>query len=203
MTPRKSYVLNEKDLRLINATEGKLRPNYVGIAKELGVSHTAVIKRFNKLVSKDLIKISTLININKIGIKLTLILTEVVSDDYVDELLKRFRECPRIIAMFKVIGEYNLAVLAYAEDESVLNAILGTCMLRTAEGIRRSIVVPITTVLMGNYLKLKIPEKKLKVTPCGLDCSRCRKYLSNECVGCPATIHYRGKLAITEQSTNP
>ncbi len=52
------------------------------------------------MVSRDLIKVSTLVNINKLGIKLILILTEVINDDYIDELLKRFRGCPRIITMF-------------------------------------------------------------------------------------------------------
>jgi len=188
-------IATKKDLQLIRLIDGNLRPNYTGLARKLGVSHTAIVKRVGKLLNMDLVRFSPLINVEKFNFRLVFILMEVTSDEYIDKLITRFRGCPRIISMFKVLGEYNLAVLVYAEDESVLNAILGTCMLRTAEGIRRSVVIPITSVLIGKYLSVRIPTKKLAKTPCGLVCSECRKYLRNECVGCPSTTYYRGFFA--------
>ncbi len=180
---------------MLSVVEGCLRPNYSLVARELGVTHTAVIKRVSRLLDRGLVKFSPLINVEGLGFKLVLILLEVVNDEYISKLLERFRECPRIIHMFKVLGDYNLAVLAYAEDESVLNAMLGTCMLRTANGIRRSSVIPVTSVLLGEYLRIRVPRKEYLETPCGLLCSRCVKYVRRECIGCPATIYYRGTFS--------
>lgn len=73
----------------------------------------------------------------------------------------------KIIFIFKIMEEYNLVALVYAENYKVLDSILGSCMLRTANEVRRSEVIPIQNVLIGEYFRIQIPVKKYINTPCG------------------------------------
>jgi len=47
----------------------------------------------------------------------------------------------------------------------------------------RPFIVPITPCM----------DKK-KITPCGADCATCTLYSSERCLGCPATVYYKGEL---------
>jgi len=194
----KEHALSDKDLILIKSLEGNCRANYKRVADRLGISHTAVKKRVDKLLSKNCVSIITTLNLKKLGFILALLFLEVSTDEHLNKLLEKFRECPRIISMFKTFGEYNMIALIYAENEKVLDSILGTCMLRIMKGIRRSLVMPISDILLGEYYKVKIPVKKWDIAPCGIDCYNCKRYKSKECIGCPAVKCYTGWFSIKE-----
>jgi len=40
-------------------------------------------------------------------------------------------------------------------------------------------------------MKLRLPKRKVAISPCNSDCRKCPGY--NKCLGCPATIHYKGR----------
>lgn len=188
--------LSEEDLALLESLKGKCRANYKRVSEELGVSHTAVRKRVAKLVSRGYVAIEPLLNLKKLGFILALLFLEVASEKHLSKLLETFSECPRIISLFKTIGEYNLVALIYAEDAKVLDSILGTCMLRTMEGIRRSEVVLISDVLLNEYYRLKIPVRRLEKAPCGADCFNCERFRKDKCLGCPAVKCYTGWFSL-------
>jgi len=40
-------------------------------------------------------------------------------------------------------------------------------------------------------MKMRLSKKKASISPCNSDCSKCPAY--TRCLGCPSTIHYKGK----------
>jgi len=192
--------LSVKDLVLIRNLEDSCKVNYKQVADRLGVSHTAIKKRVSKIISRNYISLNVSLNLKKLGFILALLFLEVATDEHLNKLLDRFSECPRIILMFKTMGDYNLAALIYAEDRRVLDSILGTCMLRTMEGIRKSTVIPISNILINRYYNVKIPVQKWEIAPCGVDCCSCKRYRSKECIGCPVTKCYTGWFSIKHLS---
>ncbi|MGQ9691638.1 MAG: Lrp/AsnC family transcriptional regulator, partial [Thermoproteota archaeon] len=167
--------LSEKDIALLKILEDNCKPNYKHISEKLGISHTAVKKRVDKLIAEGDVSLKPLLNIEKLGFSLVLLFIEVSDENYIIMLLKKFKECPRIIHMFRVIGEYNIAVLAYAENKDILDSILSVCLLRTSRGVRKSLVIPVSRMLVNEYFKLSIPLGKLEKTPCGVDCTVCTR----------------------------
>ena len=104
--------------------------------------------------------------------------------------------------MYKRQGEYNLAALIYAEDNKVLDSILGTCMLRVAEGIRKSEVMLIPKILINEYYNLRVPIGGQEKAPCGADCYNCEKLKSNECIGCPSVKYYKGWFSLKSMGSS-
>jgi len=193
---KRQRTLSEKDLAFIKALENNCKVNYKQVARILGISHTAARKRTEKLISNEYISIVPALNLKRLGFILALLFLEVANEEYLSKLLEKFKECPRIIFMFKVMGEYNLVALIYAEDERVLDSILGTCILRTMEGIRKSEVVLIPKILINDYYNLRVPIGEREKAPCGADCYNCERLKSDECIGCPSVKYYTGWFSL-------
>ena len=72
-------------------------------------------KRLEKLLRSDTIKVSTLINPNALGLHPAIVMLEMESAEAMQELIERFKDCPRVIHMFKTIFAYDLNPV-YAEE---------------------------------------------------------------------------------------
>jgi DNA-binding Lrp family transcriptional regulator len=51
-----------------------------------------------------------------------IVLMEMESAEAMQNLLERFKDCPRVVHIFKTIGGYNLIALVVAEDQIPLKA---------------------------------------------------------------------------------
>lgn len=72
------------------------------------------------------------------------VLIETDGSETMQKLLKRFRNCPRIIHMFTTLGRYNVIALVAAENQKTLESIsMERCSIRSEMGIRRSEFYPI------------------------------------------------------------
>jgi hypothetical protein len=112
-------------------------------------------------------------------------------------LIDRFKDCPRVIHIFKTIGGYNIIALVVAEDKDTLESIsVEKCSLRSSGGIRRSEFYPIGDIYFSPFLPVRehLTHKERTVAPCNVDCRPCNRYNTQKCVGCPTTSHYRGTL---------
>lgn len=186
--------MDDKDRKIISALQRSSRPTLSEIGKAVGMSAMGVKKRLDRLEGDGIIKQTTLLNVEKLGVLLAIIAMEVESSEALEKLLGKFRECPRIIKFFVTTGGYNLFALIWAEDLHTLESItLEKCSLRAQPGIRRYEVYPVQEVHYDQFLEVKVVEKG-KEAPCGVDCGSCSRYRDGKCLGCPATAFYRGKL---------
>ena len=195
----KKFKLDKTNLAIFNSLIDNNKINFSKLGKKLGVSHVAVKNKFDRLVDKKIIKLSILINFSKLDFKLGLILLE-VDASALEHLLKIYQKCPRVIYYFELIGQYNLALVFFGENEKTFETILKSCMLYSLKGIHKS-----------NILIYKIPYKDLflpfnftllnrdnEKTPCGTSCKNCGAFNQERCFGCPGSKYYTGVLKIDE-----
>jgi len=187
--------LSKRQVQIIKLLMKDGRMKLKSIGSKLGISHTAVKKHLEAMRRKGVLKISPLLNPEKLGLVMAVLLLEIDRIENIEEVAERFRECPRLVLLSRALGPYNMIGLVVAEDYRVLDILLGECMLRVSEGIRRSEVMPLTTIYQPSHIQIKVPEKIRPRAPCGADCCNCNYFLKEACPGCPATSCYRGWLS--------
>jgi DNA-binding Lrp family transcriptional regulator len=188
--------LDEVDRKIISQLQQNGRTTFEELAKIVGFSSMGAKKRVDKLVKKGIIKVSSLVNIKKLGLQAAIVLMEIESSEALDKLLKRFKDCPRIVNIFTTLGGYNLIALVIVEDQDTLESIsMEKCSLRSSEGIRRSEFIPIGNILYSPFLAFRehLTHKDKTTAPCNVDCRTCKRYKA-ECGGCPAADYYLGKM---------
>jgi len=190
--------LDELDRVLISLLQLDGRISLEEIGRRLGLTGMGVKKRLKKLLDEDLVKVTAAVDVEKLGVKLFLVMVDIGSPPKRMEVLRLLSECPRIIYAFTLIGAYNVCFLLAAEDEYVLESILSyNCVLgRCQEDIRRLEVYSVAKSCIPQHVMLRIylSRRGLEETPCGVSCLACEGYERQGCLGCPATKSYRGSF---------
>jgi len=189
--------LDEVDRKIISQLQLDGRTTFEKLGKLTGYTSMGVKKRVGKLLEKGAIKISALFNPNYLNLCLAILLIEMESSEAIGRLLKRFKNCPRVVYIFNIIGGFNLIALIVAEDLNTLESIsVEKCSLRSEKEIRRSEFYLVGSVQYSPFLPIReyLAHKEMNVTPCGVNCASCERYKSKRCVGCPASKYYKGPL---------
>jgi len=189
--------MDKIDWKLIMQLRSDGRKTYKELGETIGFTSLGAKKRIEKLLKKNIIHISALVNTDALDLRLALILLEIESAETMRKIIDRYSKCPRVINFFTTIGGYNLIALVMAEDQATLESeSMEKCALRSGEGIRRSEFYLIGRVHHYPFLPLKADTLKEKgdITPCGVQCKDCPSFQDEKCVGCPALSYYRGPL---------
>jgi DNA-binding Lrp family transcriptional regulator len=189
--------LDEIDKKMIAQLQIDGRTTLQDLAKVIGFTSMGAKKRLEKLIEKGTVKVSALINPNTLKLHPAIVMLEMESAEAMQKLLDRFKDCPRVIHIFKTIGGYNLIALVVAETQETLESIsMEKCSLRCSEGIRRSEFYPISDTYFSPFLHIRenLAHKERTVTPCNVNCDPCNRYETQKCVGCPTTSYYKGSL---------
>jgi Lrp/AsnC family leucine-responsive transcriptional regulator len=189
--------LDEVDRKIISQLQQDGRTTLQELAEITGFTSMGIKKRMQKLLDQDSIKVSALLNPVSFKLFPAIVLLEMESADATQNLLDRFKNCPRVVHIFKTIGGYNLIGLVVAEDKDTLESIsTEKCSLRSGAGIRRSEFFPIGDIYFSPFLQVRehLTHKEESAAPCSVDCLPCTRYKMKKCVGCPTTSHYRGTL---------
>jgi DNA-binding Lrp family transcriptional regulator len=189
--------LDEVDRKIVSKLQSDGRATLQDLAKNIGFTSMGVKKRLEKLRGQNYIQVSALINPFSFKLFPAIVMLEMENAEAMQNLVNRFRDCPRVVNIFKTMGGYNLIALVIAEDKDTFESIsVEKCSLRSSEGIRRSEFYPISDIYFSPFLLVRehLTHMDKGVTPCKVDCKPCSRYQSNKCVGCPSTHHYRGTL---------
>jgi DNA-binding Lrp family transcriptional regulator len=189
--------LDDVDRKIISQLQYDGRATLEELAKQTGFTSMGVKKRLHRLISQGVIQVSALLNPFSFKLFPAVVLIEMESAEAMQNLLERFKECPRVVHIFKTIGGYNLIALVIAEDRDTLESIsIEKCSLRSSVGIRRSEFYPIGDIYFEPFIPIRehLASKGRNTAPCNVDCKPCTRYLNLKCVGCPATIYYKGTL---------
>ena len=191
--------MDDIDWKLIKQLRSDGRKTYKELGEAIGFTSLGAKKRVEKLLKKNLINISALINTDALNLRLALILLEIENAETMRNIIDRYNKCPRVINFFTTMGGYNLIALVMAEDQTTLESeSMEKCALRSGEGIRRSEVYLIGRVHHYPFLPLKtdIMKEKNEITPCGVQCKKCPSFKDEKCVGCPTLSYYRGPIEL-------
>ena len=184
--------MDKIDKRIISILEEKPSATLTEIGKIIGISHVAVRKRVQRLISSGFMKMVPAFNIDQLKYKIAVILAEVGDPKHLNELFSIFKDCPRMMFLSTSIGRYNVFSMMYAEDDDTLESVISFCSFRTHKLIRKSEVIVLCVSEVPKYIPLNIADQRsLKVAPCGVRCDKCTRYKDNKCRGCPATVYYR------------
>jgi len=189
--------LDEVNRKIITQLQLNGRTTFKALGKLIGYTGMGVKKRYDKLLKEDLIRVSTMLNAKALQLHPAIVMLEMESAEAMQNLLKRFKNCPRVINIFTTLGGYNLIALVVAEDRGTLESIsIEKCSLRSGRGIRRSEFIPIGAIHYSPFLPIRefLTHKEKTIAPCGVDCGSCQRYNLQSCVGCPTTQYYKGPL---------
>ena len=189
--------MDDVDRKIISQLQLDGRTSFEKLAKIIGFSSMGAKKRVDRLVEKGVISISAQVDTKQLDLHAALVLIEIEGAEAMHKLLDRFKECPRVVKIFTTLGGYNIIALVIAEDRETLDSIsVEKCSLRSGGGIRRSEFYPIGNIHYSPFLSVReyLAHKRMRITPCGVDCRPCNRYRTEKCVGCPATGYYRGTL---------
>ena len=189
--------MDKVDNKIITNLQKNGRMTAAEIAEKVGFSSMGVHKRIKKLIAKEAIKISADLNPFYFKLSPAIVMLEMENADAMNNLLNRFKECPRVVKIFKTVGGFNLVALVIAENRNTLESIsIEKCSLRSNVGVRRSEFYPISDILFSPFIPIRenLTHKDKERAPCNVDCISCKRFTEEKCVGCPATCHYRGPL---------
>jgi DNA-binding Lrp family transcriptional regulator len=189
--------VDEVDKKIIAKLQVDGRTSLEELAKTTGFSSMGAKKRLEKLIQKGILKISALINPSALGLHPAIVMLEMEIAEAMQNVLDRFKECPRVVQIFKTIGGYNLMAIIVAETRETLESIsMEKCSLRCSKGIRRSEFYPISDTYFSPFLQIRenLAHKEKKVAPCNVECNPCNRYENQKCVGCPTMCNYKGTL---------
>jgi DNA-binding Lrp family transcriptional regulator len=189
--------MDDVDRKIISKLQIDARTTLKELAQITGFTNVGVKKRLNRLISQGVIRNQALMNPAAFRLIPAMILLEMKDAESMQNVMKRFKDCPRVVHIFKTIGGYNLIALVIAEDQDTLDSIsVEKCSLRSSAGIRRSEFYPISENEFSQFLQIReyLTHKGKDKAPCEVDCCTCVRYETKKCVGCPATLHYRGTL---------
>ena len=104
-----SQYLDDRDYKLIKLLTANPKASLSVLAKELGISLTAVSKRIKKLEEEEVIQYNICINVQKIKMSHMTILIETTDSKSRNQLVKNFNNCPLVNQIFDIVNwDYHL-----------------------------------------------------------------------------------------------
>lgn len=189
--------MDKVDRKIISKLQLDGRTTFKELGELIGYTSMGIKKRLESLQERGVMKVSALLNMESLNLFAAIVFLEIENIEAMNNLLKRFRNCPRVVHIFTTLSGYNLIAILIAEDQSTLESIsMEKCSLRSSKGIRRSEFYPIGTIHYSPFLPVReyLAHKERTISPCNVKCGSCQRYKSEKCVGCPTTRYYYGPL---------
>ncbi|MEM0027759.1 MAG: HTH-type transcriptional regulator LysM [Ignisphaera sp.] len=124
--------LDDLDLKLLKLLKENARTPYSRLAKELGISESAVRKRISKLVKTGIIKKMTIEYELENEVK-AIILVKTQPPIPVPEVSKNILKIPGVEAVYELTGEYDILAIIRASGVEMINKFIDE--IRTIPGV--------------------------------------------------------------------
>jgi Lrp/AsnC family leucine-responsive transcriptional regulator len=182
--------IDNTDKKILNMLSENPQLSQAEISDRLKISQPAVSARIRKLEEKGILAHAIGTDIKKAEIFLAKV---DLSTDSVEKVLKFLESCPLYLNCFLTSGRHNMSCLLIGENVKSLMSCVDSRFRQNlpVKNIQFDLIVTPTRPMIAP-VKPQIERKK--ISPCGADCSACSFYTSGSCLGCPASVHYKGKL---------
>ncbi len=182
--------IDETDRAILGLLSDNPNISQAELSEHLRISQPAVSLRMRKLEQKGVLTHIVGTDIKKAELFLAKV---ELSTNNVEGVLKAIERCPLYLNGFLTSGRHNMTFLLIGENvRSIMSCI--DSRLRQTLPVRNLEFDLIVTPTKPLVIPLKPRIKKDLLTPCGANCSTCSFYTSERCLGCPASVHYKGKL---------
>jgi DNA-binding Lrp family transcriptional regulator len=116
-------ILDEKDKQILEILQQNSREKLTNIARKIGLSIDSVKKRIDKMVEKGILVFQALIDPRKIGfsfiLSTTVKLHNITKEEF-DSFINYLRTHPRVIELFTMAGDYDVAFVIIARNTEEL-----------------------------------------------------------------------------------
>ena len=185
---KESVKLDQKDRKIITLLHDNQEISQEEIAKIVHLSQPSVAMRLKKLKERGIIDNMIGVNLNKVGIYVAMVMVRTTNTT---KILNMFRDCPFFLNGFVTSGEKNLMLLLAGEDLASLESMIDS-RIRPDEDVQSADFNIVISSIKDFVMPIKMVERPLNKTPCGIDHKECQAYYENRCFGCPATSRYKG-----------
>jgi Lrp/AsnC family leucine-responsive transcriptional regulator len=160
------------------------------LASRLKISQPAVSARIRKLQEKGILARLVGTDVKKAQ----LFLAKVdISTNHVEQILKFLETCPLYLNSFLTSGKHNMTILLIGENIRSIMSCVDTHFRQNLQ-MRNMDFDLIVSPTRPFIIPVRPNTDRKRTTPCGADCSICTLQTSDRCLGCPASIHYKGEL---------
>ncbi len=181
-------ISKESTEAIIHELQKDGRIKYTDLAKRFNVTPAAIKERIERLIEKKIIKVSALVNQQKMYSVVASIGIE-ADANAVNAIVKRIRNCPLVYNLVKTSGTHNLIIDIVATDLELVDHFVNN-QIRSEPGIKHVEVNIGNSIIYPDFLQLRLfypndPE----YAPCGL-----RKDDEMCCMSCPALYKKEKKV---------
>jgi len=125
------------DERLIRLLEKDSRQSSEVLAKQLGVSPATVKRRIKKLVQEDVIRHVVVVNLDKVGMNLTAVISLDVAHDKLGSTLRALAGRPEVRWVSTTTGRFDIIVLVHLHSNDELSEFMENVVAKL-EGVKDS-----------------------------------------------------------------
>ena len=182
--------IDETDKKIMRMLAENPQMSQTEISERLKISQPAVSARIHKLEEKGVL--SHLVGTDIKKAQLFMAKVEITTDK-VEQLLKTLENCPLYLNCFLTSGKHNMTCLMVGENIRSIMACVDSRLRQNLpiKDMEFDLIVAPTRPMV---VPVKPQAEKKKISPCGADCSICAFYTDERCLGCPASVHYKGTL---------
>lgn len=181
---------DQTDRRIISLLMEKPDTSQIAMARCLKLSQPAVYARIQRLRSSGMISRLVGVNLNKTNLHVAKV--EITAKDP-RKIAVFFNKCPMYLNGLITSGKHNMSLFLISEELQAIESCVNH-NIRKNRGILDVEFDVIINPIKDWIVPLKIYPEKLEKSPCGKICSEQSCYQTESCLGCPATIFYRGKF---------
>ncbi|MCD6445298.1 Lrp/AsnC family transcriptional regulator [Candidatus Bathyarchaeota archaeon] len=187
---KKMRGLDEIDRKIVSLLEENPEISQSVMASKLKISQPAVHARLKRLRNHGIITHVVGINLNRVNLYMAKV-DMTAKDPW--KVLDFFKKCPMYINGFVTSGKYNLCLFFISEKLSAIESCINFHIRKNPNVTDVEFNVVITTA-KDFVVPIKLWSEKKRRSPCGRRCTEEPCYSSGKCLGCPATIFYKGNI---------
>jgi Lrp/AsnC family leucine-responsive transcriptional regulator len=182
--------IDDVDKKILRMLSDQPQISQAELSERLKISQPAVSARIHKLEEKGVL--SRLIGTDIKKAQLFMAKVEITTNQ-VEKLLETLENCPLYLNCFLTSGKHNMTCLMVGENiRSIMSCV--DSRLRQNLPIQDMEFDLIVAPTRPMIVPVRPQAERKKLSPCGADCSVCTFYKGDRCLGCPASVHYKGKL---------
>jgi len=185
---RNGAELDKIDMRILVELSHNPRITLTELSENTKISRPTISTHLKNLTDSGLIMNETGLSLRNLNFVTALVSIEAKQENESTTAEKFLRSCPRVKCLFRTPGKANLTVLVWGENTNTLNSTIES--FRDLSNVEIVDIDYLGTPIHGD-LGVGVFDKR-DTAPCKEDCSRCPNYKNKLCVGCPATIYYKG-----------
>jgi Lrp/AsnC family leucine-responsive transcriptional regulator len=182
--------LDETDRKIISLLAEDSEISQSAIARKLKMSQPAIYTRMKRLRNDGII--ARVVGTNLKNTRFYMAKVEMTAKDPW-KVLDFFKSCPMYLNGLITSGRRNLCLFFVSEKLQAVESCINHHMRRNPNVVDVEFNVVITPA-KDWVVPVKLWNEKMEKSPCGKRCSEQPCYTSEKCLGCPATVFYKGTL---------